>query len=167
MDETTEQNSYGSPRILTALTWNAPEYEPRLRTSDWYWSLWIITVALSVTAIIFKNVLLGILLLVMAFSVTLFARRHPRIIKLRVDGKGVYIEDTLYPYISLESFFVEDIPGPRSKLILKSKKKLLSYIIVPVEDRTQDEVRYILSGFIPEVEHREPLYLKLMELLGF
>lgn len=157
----------GTPQILTALSWNAPEYEDIVRSSDWFWSLWIISVALSITSVIFKNVLLGILILLIAFAVTLFGHRKPRIIKFRADQKGVYIEDTLYPYSTLESFWIEDVIGPRSKLILKSQKKLISFIVVPIEDRTQDELRYILSGYLKEEEHQESLFVNLMERLGF
>ena len=165
MDEN-YQNSR-APKILTALSWNAPEYEDLRRSSDWFWSLWIISTALSITSIIFKNVLLGILILLISFAVTLFGHRKPRIIKFKIDQKGVYVEDTLYPYSTLESFWIDDIVGPRSKLILKSQKKLLSYIVVPIEDRTQDEIRYILSGFLHEIEHHESLFVKLIEYFGF
>lgn len=156
-----------SPQILTALSWKAPEYENVSRSSDWFWSLWIISVAFSITAVIFKNVLLGILLLLVAFSITLFGHRKPRIIKFKIDQRGIYSEDTFYPYSTLESFWIDDVIGPRSKLILKSKKKLLSYIVIPIEDKTQDEARYIISAFLREEEHQESLFIKIIERLGF
>ena len=160
-----ETNQPSSPR--ESLSWQAPEYEHVARGTDWYFALWIISGSLSVAAVIFKNILLGILILLGAFAFTLFGHRKPRIVVFGMDYKGIYSGEIFYPYSHLDSFWVEDMPGIQSKLIIKSKKKLVPLISLPIEDVRTDEVRYFLSHFLPEEEQQESLFIKIMEHLGF
>src|SRR3990167_6894072 len=102
---------------LRAVTWEAPEYEHVKRSADWYWSLWIITISLTVTAIVFGNVLLGILLILSGFSITLFGHRKPRVSKCKIDGLGIYLGENFYPYTALDSFWIEEFDDERSRLI--------------------------------------------------
>jgi hypothetical protein len=72
----------------------------------------------------------------------------------------------LHPYLTLEAFWVET-RGGEPKLILKSKKAMMPFIIIPVHEESADEVADVLRQFIEEKELAEPASHKVMEYLGF
>ena len=166
MTEKTQQVKPKKPGI----SWKALEYEHKEKHPDWFWSLGVIVLAGAVTAIIFGNILFAILLVVGAFTLALYASRKPEHIYVTLSDRGVIINKRLYPYLTLDSFWVEDVEDHSNtipKLILKSKKLLMPYIIIPVEEVSPDEVRDFLLNHLPEEEHEEPLAHRIMERLGF
>ena len=99
---------------------------------------------------------------------TLFTYRPPKLITYELNRKGVVIEKTLYPYVGLESFWIADHHEfVEPKLIIKSTKVVMPYIIIPLIDVDPEDVHDILRTVIAEEEHHEPLAHKLMEYLGF
>src|SRR3989344_5288870 len=149
------------------LHWQAYEYELRERSTDWFWAVGIITVAIVVTAIIFNNVLFALVMFLGGFSLSLYAARPPHIMDIVLDEVGVRVNDYFYPYRTLESFWVEEhIEIPR--LFLKSQRLIMPYIIVPLdEDLDPAKVKRFLERHLPEVFHSESIFEKLLERLGF
>ena len=137
MTEKTQQIKPKKPGI----SWKALEYEHKEKHPDWFWSLGVIVLAGAVTAIIFGNILFAILLVVGAFTLALYASRKPEHIHVTLSDRGVIINKRLYPYLTLDSFWVEDV--------------------------SPDEVRDFLLNHLPEEEHEEPLAHRIMERLGF
>ncbi len=84
------------------LHWQALEYEHRERNPDWFWAVGIITIALSVTAIILHNVLFAFVIVLSGFVLSLYAARPPREIDIVIDDRGVRVEKIFYPFHSLE-----------------------------------------------------------------
>ena len=152
----------------SVLHWQAFEYFHREKTPDWYWAVGIITVAIAITSILLNDVLFAVLILLGAFSLSLFASREPLLVDFEINNKGVVIKDLLYPYGSLESFWVNDLPTEHTaKLLLKSKKVLVPHIVIPLENVSPEEVREFLVTNLKEEEQHEPPSQKLMEHLGF
>ncbi|OHB04327.1 MAG: hypothetical protein A3B14_02555 [Candidatus Zambryskibacteria bacterium RIFCSPLOWO2_01_FULL_45_21] len=150
-----------------ALQWNTLEYEHRERGSDWFWAVGILTVAIAITSIIFNNVLFAIVILLSGFTLALFAARHPKSVEITIDEKGVRLDSYFYPYHSLESFWVDDRGEGQHKILIKSQKLIMPYIVVPIEEVSSEEVRETLSKYLPEVFHAESNLQKLLERLGF
>lgn len=148
------------------MRWETFEYHHTEKTVDWFWAVGIIAVSIAATAIIFGNLLLGILILVATTTLCLYAARKPEIITVEINDKGVVIHNLFHPYASLDSFWVEEMDH-RPKVLIKSKKILMPYIILALEDNNPDEVREYLLNFLKEEEHHEPLLQKLMEYVGF
>ena len=53
------------------------------------------------------------------------------------------------------------------RLPLKSRKLLMPYIIMYIDEVDPEEVRGLLLTYIAETEHTEPLLKKVLERLGF
>src|SRR3989344_3858351 len=150
------------------LIWRAHEHEHRERSTDWFWALGILALAGAAAAVILGNILFGILILIGAFTVALFAARRPGLFLFKIDARGINIDKVLYPYQSLESFWVEDTrESVTPKLLLRSKKALMHHIIIPLEGISPKEVRKTLAERLPEIEDSEPLSHKILELFGF
>jgi hypothetical protein len=150
-----------------SLEWHAPEHEHKQRSSDWFWALGIITVSIVLVAILFGNIIFGILILVSAFSLALFINKQPEDIQMSINGIGIMKDRTLYPFETLDTFWI-DIEHPHKKIILHSKKVLMPLIIIPVaDDMNVDALHEQLSKYIKEEYHSLPLVEKILEYLGF
>jgi len=95
------------------------------------------------------------------------AARRPAIIPYAVTVRGVRIEDRLYPFSTLESYHIdeEDPNGPQ--LLIKSDKKLMPLIVMPIPVDHIDDIEHILKEKLEEEELEEPFLVKVLELFGF
>jgi hypothetical protein len=151
---------------MDKLNWETQEYHYTEKTADWYWIVGIVTITIAIIAIILNNIVFAILILVASFTLTLFASKPPKIMEVEINNLGVNIGRTHYPYGNLESFWVETrehVP----KVLFKSKKLLMPYIVVFIEDVEPGDVRLFLLNHLAEEEHVEPFLEKLLIYLGF
>lgn len=148
------------------LHWEAYEYEPRDKSSDWFWAVGILTVAIAITSIIFNNILFAIVILIGGFSLTIYTARKPDIIEVTIDDRGIQLDKYFYPYRTMESFWVENEEGS-PKILLKSQKLIMPYVVIPIEEFQPETVREYLREHLPEVFHSESQIHKLIEYLGF
>jgi hypothetical protein len=151
------------------ISWQTYEFAHQPKTSDWYWAVGIVTVGAVVASIFFNQVVLAILIIVASLSLLLHANKAPRLLEYHLTRRGLIIDKNLYPISTIESFWIDEYENGIAKLILKSTKKMMVYIIVPlVPDITGDEVRhFFFQHKIAEVEHHEPASQQIMECLGF
>ncbi|MBU3925843.1 hypothetical protein KJ763_01600 [Patescibacteria group bacterium] len=149
------------------IVWQAPEYEFRKKTSDWFWTMGIIGVAFIFVAIIFKNLLLAILILIGGFSLILYSARKPKIISFSIGPGGVKISERIYYYEDLKSFWVNYSPPQRKELIIESKKTVMPHITIMLGDTDPTAIRNLLLKFLPEQKIEESLITTITKLLGF
>jgi len=149
-----------------SLKWQAPEYNHYERSTDWFWAVGIITVCIVALAFFFGNALFGILILLSAIILVSFVFRVPQDIEYTINARGITVGKVLHPYLTLEAYWLETRTG-EPKLILKSKKALQPFIIIPVHEESADEIAAVLRQFLEEKELQEPVSHKVMEYLGF
>ena len=150
------------------LEWSAYEHKHIRKSSDWFWVFGIITITGAVISIIFNNILLAIVILTGAFALAVNVAKKPSIINFKVNKRGVIINNKLYLYNSLESFWVEDNEEYGApKLLIKSKKMFATHIIIPIKQVSPSEVRDYLIKYLDEEEDSEPLSQKIVEFFGF
>jgi hypothetical protein len=148
------------------LKWQAYEYEYTERPRDWYWALGILALAFSITSIILGNVLFAVFILVAAFSAALHSRKPPEIFTFELNPKGIRINDKIYPYQTLRSFWIDD-EIYFDQMIVRSEKKLMPHLIIPLGNMDLVSVREYMLNYLPEEEMREPFTHKLLEYFGF
>ncbi len=155
------------PRPKFLIEWDAHEYEHKERSPDWFWAVGIISVSVAIAAIIFGNIIFGILVIIAAFALSLFAKRPPSSLHIVVDEKGVTRGSVRYPFQTLKSFWI-DTEHPHKKIILRSEKMFMPLIIVPLGDEVDEEkLHESLSQFLSEEFHTLPFVEKILEYLGF
>ena len=155
-------------RMDYIIQWQSHEYEYVEKDADWYWAVGIITVAGAVVSFIVGNILFGIVIILGGFSLALHAAKKPDIQNFEINQRGIMIDNTLYPYVALESFWVDDLTSPHPKIILRSVKALMPYIIIPYPpEEDPEEIRTYLGYYLPQEEMYEPISHKLAEYLGF
>lgn len=149
------------------IEWDAHEHEHKERSSDWFWAVGILTVAIAIAAIIFGNYIFSLFILLSAFSLALFINRHPETIHITVDETGIIKKNIKYPFNTLQSFWIDE-KHPHKKIILRSKKILVPLIVVPLgNDVDTDRLRNTLEKYLPLEFHHLPLAEVLLEYLGF
>ncbi len=149
------------------IQWKMLEYQHRDRSVDWFWAVGIITVAITLIAIIYNNILFAIFIILGTFTLLLYAARAPRMVNFEISRRGIHINDTLYPFNTLESFWLHYHNDRDKKLIVKSEKKLMPYITLPVPDEDVEDIHLFLMEYLPEEEHNESIAEAIMEYLGF
>lgn len=148
------------------ISWDAPEHHHTEKDNDWYWAVGIITVTIAALAFIFGNVIFGILVIVGVFALLVYGSKKPEMIHVEINDRGLVIHDVLYPFLTLESFWINAHERP-PKILLKSRKTFMPYIVIYIEQVDPEVVREIILKYITETEHHEPLSQKIMEGLGF
>ncbi|MBX4206314.1 hypothetical protein KW784_00785 [Candidatus Parcubacteria bacterium] len=152
--------------MKTRIEWEAHAYEYKERSSDWFWAVGIVAVALALTAAIFGNIILGILILVAAFTLALFINREPHTVEVSIDERGVTKAGVLYPFESLHSFWIDSWHS-HPRIYLRSEKPYVPLILVPLGGADPDEAAGTLSQHISEEHHELPLVERLLERIGF
>ncbi|HEC30576.1 MAG TPA: hypothetical protein ENI66_01000 [Candidatus Yonathbacteria bacterium] len=148
------------------ITWSAPEYEQRKKETNWYVALGITTTSVALASFLLGNMLFAVLVLLGAFTLTMYSVRKPGILNIVLNNQGMLLDNKFYPYNTLESFWVEEY-DKEPKIILQSEKTLMPYIVIPLGDADPDEVREFLFEYLEEEEHYESFSHKIMDYLGF
>jgi hypothetical protein len=148
------------------IEWDGHEYEHKERSDDWYWAVGVIAVSCAVVAIIFSDIIFGILILLSAFSLSLFINRPPETVHIILDEKGITRGKVRYPFSTLHSFWIDE-EHPHQKIFLRSQKLLMPLITIPLGSGDADRIQKTLLKFIPEEFHTMPIAEKVLEYLGF
>ncbi len=151
---------------MEKISWETIEYLHKEKTADWYWIVGIVTISIALISIILNNVIFAILIIVSSFTLSLFASKKPGLIIVDMSNVGVMVGKNSYLYKDLESFWIETRDSyPR--ILLKSKKVFMPFIMILIEDIEPEQIREFLSKHLPEEEHTEPLLEKLLLYFGF
>jgi hypothetical protein len=152
---------------IKSVTWEAPEHTHPDKGGDWYFALGIITLAVVIASIIFGNFLFAILAALSGASIAVAASQSPRIVRYGVGTRGIVVDNALYPFSSLRSYYIseDDIRGP--KLLILSDKALASVVVMPIPPEYVDEIDDILSTRVVEEYIEEPTFNRLLEIFGF
>lgn len=157
---------HATQRDARTIYWEAIEHTRGKRGGDWYWSLGILSAAAAVAAIAFGNVLFAIVILLSAALLAIFALRGPETFSYTVGPRGIRINDELFPYSTLDSFYLdEDAPGD-VELLLKTKRTFSPLVVIPVPEEYVDIVDQYLNERLKEEYLEEPILHKLLERVG-
>ena len=153
-----------SPR---SISWEAPEHHHVEKGNDWFFALAIIIIALVVVAVMLGDVLFALLIGIAGGVLAMAAAKRPSIIPYAVSVRGIKVGGVSYPFPTIDSYWIdEDDPrGPR--LLLKSNKKVMPLIVMPIPADHIDDIETILKEKLEEEHLQEPLFVKILELFGF
>lgn len=152
---------------LRSVYWKAPEHPHIEKSGDWYWVLGIIGLAGAVVSIILGNVLFGMVILLAMLTMVLVSHRLPRTIEYEVSVRGVRIGSTLYPFATLDSYYIDEEHHHGPQLIVKSKKLFVPLLLLPLPTGYIDDVEDVIAPRLREEHLHEPLAHHLLEYFGF
>lgn len=149
------------------ISWVAPETNSREKSGDWYFILWTVALAGMAISFILGNALFGLLLVIAAFVISIYAVQKPANINFAVSRSGVKAGDLLLPFSTLSGFNISE-DQDTTYLLLQSKKVYLPLYSFPLSEEVSiDDLREFISLFIEEKEIATPAYQQLMDKIGF
>jgi hypothetical protein len=150
------------------ISWQAYEHNHVEKNVDWFWSVGIIAAGGVFLSIFFKNFIFALIIVLFTATSFLLARRPPRLLQFEFSRKGVRVGPVMYPYTMFESFWVDDGEF-EDKIILRSKKPMSPYMIIPFDSTETDAemIREFLLDYLDEEHLEEPVVQIIMEKLGF
>jgi len=147
---------------LTKLEWTAPEFIKYEKGKRWFILVGLIALSIIIIAVLLKNFLWVVITILIILVVYIYASKEPRKIKFSISGKGIQIDQRIYRFENLKSFWIfyesaSPAGGPPEikELSLRSKKMLMPYIKIPLDKQNPAEIRKFLLKFLPERKHRE------------
>ena len=151
------------PRI----SWQIEEYSHREKTPDWYWALGVIAVAGAITAIIYKNILFAILIILSSLILGYYAAREPEIMDVSINEDGIKIRDYMYTFEKIKGFAIEEhFMG--NKLLIESSRTIVPILSIPLPENLDTEGLYeLLITKIKEKPITFPVSHRIIEHIGF
>lgn len=157
-----EENIFQKRELLS---WQAREYEKTYHTSQWYIGIFLAIFFLVAYALFTNNLLMSILFIIFGVVFYLLEKKEPRIFSFSISNKGILANKQLHEFSSLESFWIFYEPNGKKVLSLKSRKKFLPYICLPLGNTPPMAVRQILLAYLKEERQKEGLSDALENIL--
>ncbi len=152
---------------LPRISWRTPEFVYYEKSPDWYWALAIVTLALMAVAILQRDFLFGVLIVISSFAVLLYSVRRPKTVTIILSGAGVQIDDRLFSYDTLKSFWIFYRLGEEKELSVHSDRVVAPHIKIPLGPTNPNEVREYLLSYLPEQKQEESFIDLLARLMKF
>ncbi len=147
------------------ITWRAFDRLHEHKDPDWFWGIGIVATAIAVISIFAGNPLFGIIIVIATITLFLHAIKKPEYVKTRVAEGGLSVDNSFFPFAELESFCIHT-DGGKSHLIVKSKRAIISRIVIPVEKTDEHTAREALIQYLPEKKLTVPFSHQVIEFLG-
>jgi len=97
----------------------------------------------------------------------IYALKKPRKIKFSISGRGIQVDQSLYGFDGLKSFWIFYEPPEIKELSIRSKKKFIPYVKIPLGNQNPAEIRKFLLKFLPERKHQESIAETLAKKIRF
>lgn len=144
--------------------WQAPEFQSKERSRRWYLIASLILIAVISYAVISNNPIMAITFVLIGVVGYIYLRKDPRILTFRITREGIAVENDLYPFENIESFWIFYDPPETKLLSLKTGGKMTSSVHMPIHREDPTEIRSVLLDFIPE-EKQELTVIDTIERL--
>ena len=149
------------------MEWDTLEHSYNEKTNDWYASVILIAGALVAVEFLMSSFLLVTLTFIATITFLLTAARKPEMVHVELRKNGVLVENTLYPYQSLDGFAIIDYT-PERRLLLESTRRLMPLIVIHIADNVDTEdLHEAMAQYVPEKDLHESVPHLLLERFGF
>lgn len=139
--------------------WMVDEYERHERGPIWYAIAFLTGLSLVLYAIITRNFLFAVVILMAGVIVALSTLREPRKIPFLVTTRGIALGHQFISYRELRSFWILYEPPHLKNLYVDFRSSVAPNLVIPLEDQDPIELRRTLLAFMAEngTQEEEPL----------
>lgn len=139
------------------LTWTFPEFQKHSRSRRW-WTIFTIVDLIAFVYAIFSANFLFALILIMITGIVIFREYHqPEQITLSITQDGIFLDDRLYVWKEIESFWFIYEPPEVKNLYLSFKSYFRPTLTVPLMEQNPIAIRKLLADFLEEDIKKEGL----------
>ena len=132
--------------------WQAPEFETYEKSNRWYLIAALILAAIVIYALITNSLIMAITFILIGVVGYIYLQKEPRILNFFITYDGIVVENEIYDFDDIKSFWIFYEPGQIKVISLHMKGKLLPYVHIPIHNEDPVKIRKILLQFIPEVK---------------
>ena len=145
----------GNPSLLE---WSAPEFVKYRKNPEWFVVGGLTAFGFLLFALFTKNLIFALIIILASFSIFIWTQKEPQKVSFAITNKGILInKKNLLSFDGLKSFWIFNEPSEIKYISLESKKIFMPRIPIPLGERLPEEVRQLLSKFLPEQEQEESL----------
>jgi len=144
-----EEKNINNPDVL--FSWMISEYEQPLRTRNWYIGAISVAVVFLIFAIISKNFLFAVIIIISALIYILHDGSQPMKVLFAVEKEGIKIGRKFYDFDEIATFAVVYKPKMNVKNLYFEFKNVFQHrLSIPLLDVDPIHVREILLRFLKE-----------------
>lgn len=150
-------------------TWVAPEYIQHPKSKVWFLAAAIIAGIVILIDILTQDYTMALAVVVLA-GVYLYIHAHhpPKEIRIIISNMGIKVGSMLFPYTSIQAFWMHYQPPHLTTLNLRVKEHFFSDIIIQLNHEDPVPIRHFLCGQIKEWEGKNErlsdVMLRLLKL---
>ncbi len=144
--------------------WEVDEYVRHERGPVWYAVAFLVGLSLVLYAIVTRNFLFAIVLIMAGVIIALSALREPQRIQFMVTTRGVALGSQFVPFRELKSFWILYEPPQLKNLYVDFRSPITPHLVVPLEEQDPLELRKTLLEFLSENASQEEE--SMSEILG-
>ncbi|MEK9130351.1 MAG: hypothetical protein AAB526_03085 [Patescibacteria group bacterium] len=133
----------------TLVVWYFPEFIKHERSREWYFLMIVVAIGLLLFAILTKNFLFAIIIVLIGMILALFDSKKPMAIKFQIVERGIQISEKFYPWRELENFWIIYQP-PEVKNLYFKFKNIHPNLIISLESQNPVLIREILLKYLKE-----------------
>jgi len=142
-------------RGTTIHAWTFPSHVRPDRTPGWYLLAGLIVLGLIIYAVLTRNFLFAVIILVTSVIVVFNAYDVPRTVNFAIMSRGVKIDNLFYEWSLFSDFWIVYKPPRVKTLYFRFKSNIRPDIPVPLADENPLPIRQTLTGYLREDTTRE------------
>jgi hypothetical protein len=150
----------------SSLSWTVQEFEQKERHPDWLWTVGLVFGLAAVVSFFYGNIFFGIFLVIAGIVVIIYALQKPKLLAIRIEEKGVMVNEELIPFEKTIQFWLDETGKP-DKLLLQVKGSFVPIISLPLEGVDAATIRNTLAPHLKESFLRESRSIALFDRFGF
>jgi hypothetical protein len=161
--EKNETKKKSDSQLSPTISWTAREYIKKERSPNWYIYAGITAIILIITAFWLQSVIMVITFILMIAVVYYMADKEPNNVMIDLSPKGISIDNRLYLYKELKSFWLFYDPPYRKVLSIIPEKVFMPQIRIQLESQSPVLIRKYLLRYLLEEEQPESLLENLAD----
>ena len=156
---------FGNKKAI--LEWEAEEFSYYEKSRRWFIFGGVVFFLLVGYFMLRKQIMTSLTFLLLGVTIYLFSLKKPRSINCSISYHDITVDNIVYPFKELQSFWIFYEPPDFKAISFKHKKPYLPYIQIPLGNKDPMEVRKTLLEFLPEDEQEELFSDRLARYLRF
>ena len=145
--------------------WQGHEFEHSEKSSDWYWVMGAIAGLALLLALLTKNFLFAVIIIIASFATYLINKHGPNFVDFSIKQDGIRAGDQFYKFESIKSFWIQEEREP-VRLVLELDRIFFPHTYIPLGDMDINDIKGHLKEIIDEIEYEEPFGEKILEIFG-
>jgi len=142
--------------VETNMSWEAPFMHDARHRARTHWYLGVLGVVGIGGAVIQRNWMLALIVALSGAIWFLHSIFHKKV-SVAIDERGVHLDGDTHLHPTIDSFSVLSYPNGSHELSLKTTHWSTGTIRIPLGAQDPTRVRLVMSQYVPEGRHRQPL----------